>query len=109
MLRGVSPTVTRDNLQQMMEILRDRQIEVVLVGMLAAPSMGSDYEQAFNAIYPELAAEFDVPLYPFFLEGVATERGLLLEDGMHPNQAGVERMVEGVVPVVEQALDLLGD
>jgi acyl-CoA thioesterase-1 len=67
--------------------------------------MGRDYETRFNAIYPQLAQEFSVPLYPFFLEGVAGDRSLLLSDGLHPNPQGVEIMVRNILPAVEALLD----
>jgi acyl-CoA thioesterase-1 len=74
------------------------------MGMRAAPNLGPDYASAFDAIYPRLAEKHQVALYPFFLDGVAADKALLLEDGMHPNEAGIERMVERAKPAVEQAI-----
>jgi len=105
MLRGVSPEITRSNLDAMITRLDQRDIDVLLAGMLAAPNLGPDYAQAFNSIYGDLADRHDLPLYPFFLDGVAAQAGLLLEDGMHPNAEGVDRMVEGILPLVEAQLD----
>lgn len=99
-LRGVGPEIARRNLAAMIARLQERGIAVLLAGMLSPPNMGEEYAKAFNAIYPELAAEHDVPLVPFFLEGVAAEPGLLLADGMHPNAEGVARMVERMLPHV---------
>lgn len=104
MLRGVSPTVAYDNLDTMIGRLRERDIDVVLAGMQAAPNLGSDYADAFNDIFPRLAADYDLALYPFFLDGVITDRALLLEDGMHPNAEGIKRMVELFVPTIEPLL-----
>lgn len=104
MLRGLSPARTRENLDAIMAELKKRGIATMLTGMVAAPNMGADYAGAFNAIYPDLAKEYGAPLYPFFLDGVITDRGLLLGDGLHPNPAGVKVMVAKVVPVVEAAL-----
>ena len=101
MLRGLPPAETRDNLEEIIVRLKDRGIGILLVGMYAAPNLGADYQEAFNAIYPQLADKYDLPLVPFFLAGVIGESGLLLEDRMHPNAQGVERMVETVLPVVE--------
>lgn len=101
MLRAIPPAVTRRNLENMVETLTGRGQEVLLVGMQAAPNMGQDYVREFDAIYPDLARKYDLTLYPFFLDGVAAERGMLLEDGMHPNARGVDRMVEGIVPLLE--------
>ena len=84
--------------------LGERRMRVLLVGMQAAPNLGSDYAEAFNGIYPRLAAKHGVALYPFFLDGVAAERSYLLEDGIHPNAAGVDRMVERLLPAVEKLL-----
>ncbi|GAB5507615.1 MAG: arylesterase [Rhizobiaceae bacterium] len=104
MLRGIAPSITRSNLDEMIAKLREREIDVLLVGMLAAPNLGPDYAEAFNPIYPELASEYGLALYPFFLDGVAAQPQLLLGDGMHPNAEGVDRMVEGILPLVEAEL-----
>lgn len=101
MLRAISPDVTRRNLESMLEKLDARGTRVVLIGMQAAPNLGPDYVASFNAIYPDLAKKWDLELYPFFLDGVAATSGLLLEDGMHPNAKGVDRMVEGMMPMLE--------
>ncbi len=105
-LRGISPKITRDNLDQMIIRLKERNIAVVLAGMLAPPNMGKDYELAFNAIHPELAAKHNIPLIPFFLEGVAGKAELQLPDRLHPNRKGVDIMVENamktIMPVAER-------
>ncbi|MDZ7823874.1 MAG: arylesterase [Ahrensia sp.] len=99
-LRGISPDITRQNLDQMIIGLKARSIDVVLVGILAPPNMGVNYENQFNPIYAELAQKHNIPLYPFFLEGVITEPTKLLSDGMHPNPEGVKTMVEGFLPTI---------
>ena len=104
MLRGVDPALTRKNLETMIERLQKRGIKMILFGMKAAPNLGQDYQKAFDAIYPELAAKYSLPLYPFFLDGVSGHRDLQLDDGMHPNAEGVGRMVSGALPIVEKAL-----
>jgi acyl-CoA thioesterase-1 len=104
MLRGVEPALTRRNLATMIERLQKRGMKVILFGMMAAPNLGPEYQKAFDAIYPDLAAKYSVPLYPFFLDGVAGHPDLQLDDGMHPNAKGVDRMVSGALPVVEKAL-----
>ncbi len=103
-LRGIPPEITERNLAKMIEDLKARGIGVLLAGMLAPPNMGSDYEAAFNPIYPSLAKKYDVPLYPFFLEGVAAQKDLQLDDGMHPNPEGVKRIVNGILPAVENII-----
>lgn len=104
MLRGVDPAVTEKNLDRMIARLRQRGIKVLLAGMRAAPNLGKAYADAFDAIYPRLARKYDLPLYPFFLDGVAGDRALELSDGMHPNAKGVERMVERILPLVEKVV-----
>lgn len=103
-LRGLPPEKTRENLDAMIARLKERGIAVLLAGMLAPPNMGAGYETAFNAIYPELAAKYELPLYPFFLDGVTGNQDMLLSDGMHPNTSGINTMVEKFVPVAEQFL-----
>lgn len=104
MLRGVSPSITEKNLDDMLAKLKARNIAVLLAGMRAAPNLGADYQTVFDAIYPKLAAKYDVPLYPFFLDRVAGESGFQLDDGLHPNAKGVDRMVERILPTVEKAI-----
>jgi acyl-CoA thioesterase-1 len=72
--------------------------------MYAPPNLGRDYGERFKAIYPDLARKYDVPLYPFFLEGVALDPKLNQGDGMHPNAQGVAVMVRGILPYVTPLL-----
>ena len=103
-LRGLPPRQARENLAAMMEILRARGLPVLIAGMRAPLNLGREYVAAFDAIHPQLAREYDALLYPFFLEGVALQPHLNLEDGLHPNAAGVERIVSGILPHVERLL-----
>ena len=103
-LRGVDPSVTRTNLDAILAELARRKIPVLLAGMLAPPNLGPEYEAAFNSIYPDLARQYGVRLYPFFLDGVAAEPALNQHDGLHPNAAGVRVIVAAITPYV---LDLL--
>ena len=100
-LRGIDPAVTRKALSEIVAKLTGRGQAVLLAGMLAPPNLGAAYAKEFNAIYPDLAAEYDVPLYPFFLAGVAANSALNQPDGMHPTAAGVAKIVEGMLPEVE--------
>ena len=104
MLRGIGPEITEKNLDAMISRLKARNIAVLLAGMRAAPNLGPDYQAAFDAIYPRLAGKHGVAFYPFFLDGVAADRAFLLEDGMHPNAAGIDRMVEKMLPLVEKLI-----
>ena len=104
MLRGIAPDVTRSNLDAMIVRWKARNIAVLLVGMRAAPKLGPEYQARFDAIFPDLAKKHDLPLMPFFLEGIAANPPLQLDDGMHPNAAGVDRMVQEALPVIERLL-----
>jgi acyl-CoA thioesterase I len=101
MLRGLDPKLTRETLDAILAKLKARKIPVLIAGMLASPSFGADYQQAFDPIYPELAHKYDAPLYPFFLEGVMNRPTLQLADGMHPNREGVEKIVQNMLPSIE--------
>ncbi len=103
-LRGIDPRVTRAALTDILTRLKARRIAVLLCGMVAPPNYGSDYSARFNAIYPELAKSFGVPLYPFFLEGVATDAKLNQADGLHPTAEGVDMIVKNILPTVEAFL-----
>ncbi len=104
MLRGFKPQVTRDALETILQRLTDRHIAVLLCGMRAAPNLGRDYGLSFERIYPELAAKYGVPLYPFFLDGVAADLSLTQRDGLHPDAAGVGVIVARILPKVEQLI-----
>ncbi len=101
-LRGIDPQITRTAVDTMLRRLDERKIPVLLCGMLAPPNLGPDYGRVFNAIYPDLAARYGAILYPFFLAGVATDSNLIQADGLHPNAAGVDVVVEKILPLVEQ-------
>ncbi len=104
MLRGLAPQDTKANLEAMLTELQRRKIKVVLTGMLASPNMGPDFAAEFNPIYPRLARKFGVTLYPFFLDGVIGHPALILPDGIHPNDKGVQVIVAHVAPVIVKVL-----
>ncbi|WFU45334.1 arylesterase [Bradyrhizobium sp. CB82] len=103
-LRGLDPDVTRAALSDIVARLKARGVAVMLCGMLAPPNYGADYAARFNSIYPDLAKKFDVPLYPFFLDGVAADAKLNQADGIHPTPAGVDIIVKNIMPTVEAFL-----
>jgi acyl-CoA thioesterase-1 len=103
-LRGIDPKVTRAALSDILTQLKARKVAVLLCGMLAPPNYGSDYSARFNAIYPDLAKAFAVPLYPFFLQGVAADAKLNQADGMHPTAEGVDTIVKNILPTVQAFL-----
>ena len=101
-LRGSDPKVTRQALEEIVRRLRGRGIAVLLAGMRAAPNLGADYARDFEAIYSDLAARNDLLLYPFFLDGVATDAKLNQRDGLHPTAAGVDAIVARILPKAEE-------
>ena len=101
-LRGLDPAATRDHLAAILAAAKARGLKVLLAGMLAPPNLGADYQRAFNAIFPALAARFQVPFYPFLLAGVAARPALNQADGIHPNARGVGVIVERLAPYVKR-------
>ena len=106
MLRGLAPAATRSNLDAILTELKRRQIPAMLTGMLASPNMGKDYAAEFNRIYHDLAKKYDIPLYPFFLDGVIGRRELILPDGVHPNANGVNIIVKNIGTRVIEAVEM---
>jgi acyl-CoA thioesterase I len=104
MLRGLPPSNTEKNLDLVLTELKRRGIPVLLAGMKAAPNLGAEYRLAFESLYPRLARRYKVPLYPFFLEGVAANPSLIQADGRHPNARGVDVIVRNILPAVRAAL-----
>jgi acyl-CoA thioesterase-1 len=100
MLRGLDPAQSEKNLRAMLDVLKARKLPVMLTGMLAAPNMGAAYADRFNAIYPAVAKDYGVPLYPFFLEGVVGNAKYMQPDSIHPNPAGVDIIVGKIAPLV---------
>ena len=103
-LRGIDPSITRAALSDILTRLKARNIAVMLCGMVSPPNYGKDYAERFNRIYPDLAKAFDLPLYPFFLDGVAADAKLNQADGIHPTPQGVDIIVHNIMPAVEAFL-----
>ncbi len=103
-LRGLDPKVARAALEDIIKRLRERRIAVMLAGMYAPRNFGPEYAAKFDPIYPDLAKAYDVPLYPFFLDGIAGEAKLNLPDGIHPTAEGVDIIVGRILPAVEAFL-----
>jgi acyl-CoA thioesterase-1 len=103
-LRGIAPAVTRKALDAIIRRLRDHRIEVLLAGMQAPRNLGGEYHAAFDRIYSDLAKEHGLLLYPFFLDGVATETKLNQRDGLHPTAAGIAVIVARILPVAEELI-----
>jgi len=103
-LRAIDPATVRRNLDQMIAKVQASGAKLLLLGMLAPPNWGKEYQQDFDRIYPDLAQAHGVPLYPFFLEGVAMNPELNQPDGLHPNERGVAVMVDHIAPLVAKLL-----
>jgi acyl-CoA thioesterase I len=103
-LRGLDPQLARANLIKILDRMKAAGVRVLLIGMRAPANWGPDYEQAFDSIYPDLAKQYGVALYPFFLEGVALDPALNQPDGLHPNADGVDVIVKRIAPAVEKLL-----
>jgi len=88
MLRGINPKETKKNLEKIIKIAQDKTIRVILAGMIAPTSHGLKYKKNFDKIYSDLSKQYNLPLIPFLLEGVALKPDLNLSDGMHPNKKG---------------------
>lgn len=106
MLRSLPPAETRANLDKILARLRQENIPVLLLGMLAAPNLGKDYAANFNAIYPSLAAKHDAVLVPFFLQPVIDKPDLMQADHVHPTAIGIEEIVAATVDDVADALPM---
>ena len=107
-LRGIAPEQTEKNLDAIISGFQKCNIAVLLVGIMAPPNMGEDYAKRFNPIYLQLAEKYNLPLYPFFLDGVVTDDKLKLDDKMHHNTQGVAMMVEKSLPAVESFIKTIG-
>ena len=105
LLRGLKPADSRANLDAMVKKLQDRDIPVMLTGMLAPPNLGAAFSDEFNVIYPVLAKKYDVALYPFFMDGVVGRPDLFLPDGLHPTAEGIDIIVKKIAPQVAELLE----
>jgi len=105
-LRGLDPAVTRQNLSKILARLQQKKVPVLLAGMRAPPNYGRHYRTLYDRLFPDLADQYDVLFYPFFLDGVAANRELNQSDGIHPNAKGVAVIVDRMLDRVE---DLIGE
>ncbi len=105
-LRALPPEQTYKNLAAIITQARDQlpDLPILLTGMMAPPNLGEDYADEFNPLYQQLADDFNVALYPFFLDGVAADPALNQPDGIHPNKQGVAIIIGKILPFVKGAL-----
>jgi len=104
-LRGLDPFAMRDNIEDIILRLKAVDIGILLTGMRAPPNIGPNYGKIFNSVFADLAQKHEVPLYPFFLEGVAAIPSLNQRDGIHPNPRGVAVIVDRIMPFVVRLLE----
>jgi acyl-CoA thioesterase-1 len=104
MLRGLDPAAAEASLAQILDKARAAHIATLLAGMRAIANFGPDYQRRFDAIYPDLAKNTGVALYPFFLDGVVGDPTLVQPDGLHPTREGVEKIAAAILPSVEGVL-----
>lgn len=111
LLRGLDPQVTRANLAGILDAAREARVPALLVGLEAPPNYGGEYRGAFNAIFPELAATYDVPVIPSMLGAIVAAGdplSLMQPDGIHPNERGVRLVVDAIGPEVLDFVASLG-
>ncbi len=92
MLRGTNPNIIKQNLKQIIERFQEKNITILLAGMISLETFGNKYKKSFDEIYPELARKFRISYLPFLLDGVALNPKLNLRDGKHPNALGVRQI-----------------
>ncbi len=93
------------NLREMIDLSQDAGAQVLLVGIQVPPNLGRHFTERFHRIYHDLAAEHDLPLVPFLLEGVALEEGMMQSDGIHPTASAQPVMLDTVWKVLGPELD----
>ncbi|CAB5138463.1 Arylesterase precursor (EC [Olavius algarvensis associated proteobacterium Delta 3] len=104
-LRGIDPALTRENIEAIVTDLNRQGVVVVLAGMKMVKNMGREFTDAFEGVYPAIAAEKNAILIPFFLEGVAGEKALNQPDTIHPTAEGYEKVTDVVYPYVVKAIE----
>jgi acyl-CoA thioesterase-1 len=103
-LRGIDVNDMKANLAETIEFAQANGVRVALTGMLVPPNMGPDYTSAFAQVFPDLAAQYEVPLLPFLLEGVAAVPELNQADGIHPNIEGAKIVADTVYKFLQPLL-----
>ena len=107
MLRGLDPSLTKNNLDSIINKFINNKAIIILAGMQSPESMGPKYKKEFDAIYPDLSSQYNLIFMPFLLEGVALEKELLQADFKHPNAKGIRVMADNLNPYILQAIDQL--
>jgi len=105
LLRGGPPAKMRENLETIIQKAKAKDVRILLCGMIAPPTMGSDYQREFNSVFPELAAKYKLSYLPFLLENVALKKELNQADGIHPNADGEKIMTANVYAALKPMLE----
>lgn len=107
-LRALPVAEMKRNLEQIIQQAQAAGIHVFLAGIVAPPNLGQQYTDSFKAVFPDLVKRFDVPLYPFLLDGVILNPELMQADRIHPNARGVDEMVRRITPSLAEWLQATG-
>jgi acyl-CoA thioesterase-1 len=103
-LRGLPVADIRSNFERMISLSRQAGAKVLLVAMRMPPNYGPRYTQEFNGVYADLAQRNQLPLVPFFLEGIALDDELMQDDGIHPTAAAQPKLLAAVWPRLQPLL-----
>lgn len=104
-LRGIDPEITLKNMEAMIKFFQSKGMKVLIAGMRAPPSYGPEYQSTFDNLYPDLANKYQTKLYPFFLDGVAMDKGLNQADGIHPTKEGIAVIIGKIGPLVASMIE----
>ena len=105
MLRGLSPETTKANLELIIQFVQEKEIPILLTGMVAPSAYGKEYQNQFNSLYPDLAEQYNLAFYPFLLEGVALKPELNQSDGKHPNQEGIQLISQKLAKIIKKIIN----
>jgi len=105
MLRGLSPETTKANLELIIQFVQEKEIPILLTGMVAPSAYGKEYQNQFNSLYPDLAEQYKLAFYPFLLEGVALKPELNQSDGKHPNQEGIQLISQKLAEKIKKIIN----
>nr|WP_100765480.1 arylesterase [Leptospira ellisii]PJZ91989.1 arylesterase [Leptospira ellisii] len=105
-MRGISPEQTEHNLKEILSRVRKKnpQAKILLIGMRTFPNLGKEYRKKFESIFPKVAQEENLPLVPFFLDGVAGVKTLNQKDGIHPTAEGHKILANNLLPFFQKLL-----
>lgn len=103
-LRGIKTDTMQANLEQMIQLAQQAKAKVVLLGIKLPPNYGSAYTQKFEAVYTSLAKQYNLPLVPFLLDGIAQNWDLVQADGVHPTAAAQPMVLDNVWKVLQSVL-----